>query len=51
MKALKMLFRWRATEQGGTEWDPEITFHDDTSTTNPRDFFTRENGLRCVRVS
>lgn len=42
MKCLKMLFRWRALEFGDEKWDPEITFTNDTSTTNPRDYLTLE---------
>ena len=38
MKAIKMLFRWRAWEFGDDEWKPEMTFSNDTSTTKPRDY-------------
>jgi len=40
MKAVKTLFRWRAYKLGDDEWEPEITFSNDTSTTNPKDFLT-----------
>jgi len=42
MKALKTLFRWRAHELGEEEWDPKLTFSNDTSTTKPRDYLTTE---------
>jgi integrase len=42
MKALKTLFRWRVWEFGEDEWDPELTFSNDTSTTNPRDYLSVE---------
>lgn len=42
MKTLKMLFRWRAWEFGEKEWEPEITFSNDSSTTNPKDYLTVE---------
>ena len=40
-KAIKRLFKWRHHEHGRSEWDPDITFAADSST-NPRDFLTRE---------
>ena len=42
MKALKTLFRWRARNLGEEEWEPEITFANDSSTTNPRDYLTTD---------
>jgi len=42
MKAVKTVFRWRAYELGGEEWEPEIKFSNDTSTTNPKDYLTME---------
>jgi integrase len=42
MKAVKTLFRWRAQELGDEEWEPEIKFSNDTSTTNPKDYLTVE---------
>ncbi len=42
MKTLKTLFRWRAWEFGEEEWEPEITFSNDSSTTNPKDYLTVE---------
>ncbi len=42
MKALKTLFRWRTHKLGDDEWEPEITFSNDTATTNPKDFLTVE---------
>jgi site-specific recombinase XerD len=42
MKSLKTLFRWRSHKFGEEEWEPEITFSNDTSTTNPRDYLTVE---------
>jgi len=41
-KALKTFFRWRVHSFGEEEWEPEITFSNNTSTTNPRDFLTVE---------
>lgn len=42
-KAVKMLFRFR-TFQHGTQydWNPEITFSDDTGSHQPRDFLTEQ---------
>jgi site-specific recombinase XerD len=40
-KAIKMLFKWRKHEHGLSEWDPEITFTQDSST-NPREYLTRD---------
>lgn len=40
-KAIKMLFKWQAHERGRCEWDPKITFTQDSST-NPREYLTRE---------
>jgi integrase len=42
MKTLKMLFRWRAWEFGEEKWEPESTFSNDSSTTNPKDYLTVE---------
>lgn len=39
-KALKMLFKWRHYEKGGSLWDPEIQFTEDSSS-QPRDYLTR----------
>jgi site-specific recombinase XerD len=40
-KAIKMLFRWRNFQHGTDfDWEPEITFSDDSGTHNPRDFIT-----------
>lgn len=41
-KAIKMLFRWRAWEFGDEPWDPDIYFGNDNTTTNPRDYLTRD---------
>ncbi|MFB6201888.1 MAG: tyrosine-type recombinase/integrase [Halorhabdus sp.] len=41
-KALKVYFRWRASQLGGDEWDPEMTFSTDNGTTNPPDYFTQD---------
>jgi site-specific recombinase XerD len=45
MKALKTLFRWRGWEFDEDEWDPELTFSNDTSTTNPRAYSPRSHHL------
>lgn len=46
-KAIKMLFKWREHEHGLGEWDPNITFSQDSSS-NPREFLTRDEraGIR-----
>lgn len=41
-KAVRMLFKWRAYERGGDEWDPAITFTSTSGTTAPRDYLTLE---------
>lgn len=41
-KAAMMLFKWRHHEQGLDEWDPEISFVTNDTTTTPRDYLTRE---------
>lgn len=46
MKAIKMLFKWRSWELGDEKWEPEITFSNDTRTTNPRDYLTVEERRR-----
>ena len=48
LKAIKMLFRWRAWAFNGEEWDPEISFSTNTGQTNPKDFLT-EKERRKVR--
>ena len=42
LKAVKMLFRWRAYALDGEEWEPEISFSTNTGNTNPKDYLTRE---------
>ena len=39
-KAVRMLFKWRAYERGGDEWEPTITFSSNDGTTTPRDYLT-----------
>lgn len=41
-KALKMLFRWRAHELGEEEWDPDLSFNDNSSKSTPRDYLTHD---------
>jgi hypothetical protein len=41
-KAVMMLFKWRAHERGGEEWEPSIRFNSGSKTTAPRDFLTRD---------
>jgi integrase len=36
-----MLFKWQTHERGRSEWDPKITFTQDSSS-NPREYLTRE---------
>jgi site-specific recombinase XerD len=40
--AIKRLFKWRAHERGGEEWNPQITFTEPSGSTEPRDFLLRE---------
>lgn len=50
-KAMKMYFRWRAWETGDddvAEWEPQVRFTDDTSTSNPRDYLTKAE-RRAIR--
>lgn len=44
-KALKMLFKWRHHEHGGSMWDPSIRFSEDSSS-QPRDYLTRRERER-----
>lgn len=48
LKAVKMLFRWRAWEFGDEEWEPELSFSTNTGNTNPKGFLTREE-RRAIR--
>ncbi|MDB2276266.1 site-specific integrase [Halorubrum ezzemoulense] len=41
-KAVKMLFRWRAHEFGGEEWESDISFSTNSGQTNPKDYLTHE---------
>lgn len=41
-KAVRMLFKWRAHERGGEEWESELSFSSDSGTTSPRDYLTLE---------
>ncbi|ELZ25912.1 tyrosine-type recombinase/integrase [Natrinema limicola] len=41
-KALKMLFRWRQSEFNDDLWEPELTFSDTSSASQPKDFLSRE---------
>jgi site-specific recombinase XerD len=41
-KAVMMLFKWRAHERDGEEWEPEIRFGTDSASTTPRDYLTRD---------
>ena len=42
LKAVKMLFRWRAWEFGEEAWEPDIHFSTNTGSTNPKDYLTKE---------
>jgi len=42
LKALKMLFRWRASAFGDDEWEPQLSFSTAAGSTQPKDFLTRE---------
>lgn len=41
-KAAQMLLKWRHHRRGGEEWKPSIRFSTGPSTTQPRDYLTRE---------
>ena len=40
--AVKTLFRWRAREHGGEEWEPEFSFSPNNDASNPREFLSSE---------
>lgn len=40
-KSIKMLFKWLTHERGLSDWDPKITFKQDSSN-NPREYLTRK---------
>ena len=42
LKALKRLFKWIYHEKGGEEWESAITFSEPDTTTQPKDFLTKE---------
>jgi hypothetical protein len=42
-RAVKTLFKWQNREHGNdVNWNPGITYSDDSGTDNPRDSLTRE---------
>ena len=51
MKALKMLFKWRHHQLGDESWEPEMTFSHTDSTSQPRDYFTREERAKLREVA
>jgi integrase len=51
LKTVKMLFRWRAREFGGEEWESEITFSTNSGQTNPKDYLTQEERQRIRDAS
>lgn len=51
MKALKMLFKWRHHQFGEEDWGPEITFYGSNSTTQPRDFFTKDERSKIRKAA
>lgn len=46
LKAIKMLFRWRAGEFGDEEWESQINFSTNSGQTNPKDYLTQEERQR-----
>jgi integrase len=51
-KAVKTLFKWQSWEQGReVDWDPVITYSDDSGTDNPRDFLTRDERRQIREAS
>lgn len=42
VKTLKMLYRWKAWEGTGEEWEPSMSFAQRSHSSQPREFLTRE---------
>ena len=51
VKALKMLFKWKKQERNGDDWEPDISFRSDTGSSNPREFFTKEERSKLREAS
>ena len=51
VKALKMLFKWKKHERNGDDWHPEISFRSDRGTSNPREYFTKEERSKLREAS
>jgi integrase len=51
VKALKMLFKWKKHERNGKEWEPDISFRSDMGSSNPREFFTKEERTKLREAS
>lgn len=45
-KAVQMLLKWRHHAHGIDAWDPDIRFSDNSGTTTPRDYLTRDERSR-----
>jgi len=51
-KAIKMLFRWRNFQHNTSyDWNPDITFSDDTASHHPRDFLTEQERRKLREAS
>jgi len=51
-KAVKTLFKWQSWERGeDVDWDPVITYSDQSGTDNPRDFLSREERQKIREAS
>ena len=45
-KSLRMLYKWREYALGDESWDPEITFYDRDSASNPKEYFYKEERMK-----
>lgn len=45
-KSLLRLFRWKATQLGGSEWEPEVSIAEGNDTSAPREYFTKKERLK-----
>jgi len=51
-KAMKMLFKWQNFQFGkNIDWEPDIKFHDDSGSHNPRDFLTEAERAKLREAS
>jgi len=50
VKAIKRLFKWKAYQKGGDEWESEISFSEDTEN-QPKDYLTKEERTKIREAS